>query len=207
MPQVTLFNMQGEKTGNLTIKDEIFAVKPNRWVLHQAHLRQLANNRGGNANTKTRAEVRGGGRKPWKQKKTGRARHGSNSSPLWVGGGVTFGPRTRDFSQAMPRQMRRLALRSALSSKVAEDQFIALDKLSMVAPRTKEFISMLGKLNVDGPALFIIKDANLEVQKSASNLPNVKVITADGINVHDILKYRKLIMTKDAINWAEEVLI
>lgn len=207
MAEVNLFTIEGENKGKLSISDEVFAVEPNLAVMNQALLRQLANARRGSASTKTRAEVAGGGRKPWKQKGTGRSRHGSIRSPLWRGGGITFGPKPRDYSQDMPKRMRRLALKGALSDKLFNGKFFALDSLQMEEPKTKKFIRIMDNLKLEGKVLFIIKDKDFAVQKSAGNIPAIRVITTDEINIFDLLKYDQLIMTEDAIRRVEEVLI
>lgn len=207
MAEVGLYNMQGESKGTLALSDEIFGAPINMSVMHQALLMQLANRRRGTASTKTRAEVAGGGRKPWRQKGTGRARHGSNRSPLWKGGGVTFGPRPRDFSKKMPKKMRRLALKGALTTKVNENKMIAIDDLIIDVPKTKDFIGMMKNLKLEESVLFIIKEKDHSVEKSASNIPHVTVITPDSINIHDILNHDRLVMTTEAIRRIEEVLI
>lgn len=206
MPEIDMYNMEGEKQGIISLSKEVFGAPVNMPVLSQALIRQLANRRRGSASTKTRGKIRGGGRKPWRQKGTGRARHGSIRSPLWVGGAKAFGPRPRDFSQKMPRKMRRIALKSALSSKVGDSKMIAIDVLEFEAPKTKAFIEMMKNLNMEENALFIIDQKNRSVEKSASNIPGVKVITTDSINIHDLLKYERLVMTKDAIEKVEEVM-
>lgn len=207
MPDIDLYNMNGEVKGKVKLNDEVFAVPYNASVVHQALIRQLANRRSGTASTKTRAEVSGGGRKPWRQKGTGRSRHGSNRSPLWRKGGITFGPRPRDYSKDMPRKMRRLALKCALSVKVGENKMMALEELKMSAPRTREFVGVLGNLKINESVLFIMEGRDFPVEKSVSNLPGVKVITPDTINIHDIFNYDRLVMTKGAISRVEEVLV
>jgi large subunit ribosomal protein L4 len=207
MPEIPLYNMEGKKTGSLPVSEEIFDAPVNESVMHQALIRQMANMRRGTHSTKTRGEVAGGGRKPWRQKGTGRARHGSIRSPLWKGGGVTFGPKPRDYSQSMPKTMRRLALCGALTTKVMDQKMIALEDLKFEAPRTKQFIEMMEKLEVPQSTLFLIDGRNFEVEKSASNIQGVKIITLDTINIYDILKYEKLVATKDAIQHLEEVLV
>jgi len=206
MPEIDLYNMQGDKRGTLELSDIVFGAPPNEAIMHQALVRQLANRRRGTGSTKTRGEIRGGGKKPWRQKGTGRARHGSIRSPLWKGGGVTFGPRPRDFSKKMPRKMRRLALKCALSIKVTENKMIALEKLAMDVPKTRNFVEMMGLLKLDSSSLFIINEKSFQVEKSASNIPKTKVLTIDSLNMHDLLNYDRLIMTKEAIKRAEEVL-
>ncbi|MCD4782405.1 MAG: 50S ribosomal protein L4 [Candidatus Eremiobacteraeota bacterium] len=206
MPEIDIYNMEGEKQGVISLSEDVFGLPANIPVLSQALIRQLANRRRGTASTKTRGEIRGGGRKPWRQKGTGRARHGSIRSPLWVGGAKAFGPKPRDFSQKMPKKMRRLALKSALSSKVSDKDMIAIDVLEFEAPKTKVFIEMMKNLKLEEKALFIIEQKNRSLEKSASNIPGVKVITTDSINIHDLFKYKHLVMTKDAIEKVEEVM-
>jgi large subunit ribosomal protein L4 len=207
MPEIPLYNMEGKKTGSLPVSEEIFDAPVNESVMHQALIRQMANMRRGTHSTKTRGEVAGGGRKPWRQKGTGRARHGSIRSPLWRGGGITFGPRPRDYSQSMPKNMRRLAICGALTTKVMNQNMFALEDLKFEVPRTKQFIEMMEKLEVPQSVLFLIDGNNFEVEKSASNIQGVKIITLDTINIYDILKYEKLVATKDAIQHLEEVLV
>ena len=206
MPEIDLYSMQGDNKGKVSLSEEVFAVPANNAVMHQALVRQLANRRRGTASTKTRGEVRGGGKKPWRQKGTGRARHGSIRSPLWKGGGITFGPRPRDFSKDMPKKMRRLALKCALSDKVFNNRVIALDQLVMEKPKTKAFVSMMEKLSLKESTLFITKDKDFSVEKSASNLPSAKVIDTGILNIHDLLRFDRLVITVDAIKKVEEVL-
>jgi len=192
--RVPVRNMTGEKVSEAELGDQVFAVAINQGVMHQALLRQLANARLGTASTKTRGEVRGGGKKPWRQKGTGRARHGSIREPQWRGGGIVFGPHPRSYRQRMPRKMRRLALRSALSVKAGDDQVVLLDDLKMEIPRTAEMVAMLGNLGIDSTALLLLPEANPEVERSARNLPGVKVLRANCLNVRDILQYDYLVM-------------
>jgi len=192
--RVPVRNMTGEKVSEAELGDQVFAVAINEGVMHQALLRQLANARLGTASTKTRGEVRGGGKKPWRQKGTGRARHGSIREPQWRGGGIVFGPHPRSYRQRMPRKMRRLALRSALSVKAGDDQVVLLDDLKMEIPRTAEMVAMLGNLGIDSTALLLLPEANPEVERSARNLPGVKVLRANCLNVRDILQYDYLVM-------------
>jgi len=192
--QVPVRNMAGEEVGEAELGESIFGVAVNESVMHQALVRQLANARLGAASTKTRGEVSGGGRKPWRQKGTGRARHGSIREPQWRGGGVVFGPQPRSYRQRMPRKMRRLALRSALSVKANENQVVVLDDLRMDAPKTSEMVTILDRLAIDSTALLLLPEANMEVSRSASNLPDVKVLRAQCLNVRDLLEYDYLIM-------------
>jgi large subunit ribosomal protein L4 len=192
--RVPVRSMTGEEVGEAELADSIFGVDVNESVMHQALLRQLANARLGTVSTKTRGEVSGGGRKPWRQKGTGRARHGSTREPQWRGGGIAFGPRPRSYRQRMPRKMRRLALRSALTVKAAGNQIVLLDDLSMEMPKTSEMVAILDNLSVDSTALLVLPDANTEVTRSARNIPDVKVLRAQCLNVRDLLEYDFLIM-------------
>jgi len=206
MLEIDLYNMEGKKTGTLELSEDVFNASINEAVMHQALVRQLANMRRGTHSTKTRAEVSGGGRKPWRQKGTGRSRHGSIRSPLWRGGGITFGPKPRDYTQKMPRKMRRLALKGALTTKVKDGKMIALESISFEEPKTKKFIGMMRDLKLPENALFVIEANNYEVEKSASNIPGVKVITPDVLNIFDILKHDRLVVTKEAVRLVTEVL-
>ena len=205
MPKVALYNISGEQVGEVELNDAIFGIEPNEPVLHDAVVMQLANQRQGTHDTKTRAEVRGGGRKPWRQKGTGRARAGSTRSPIWRSGGVVFGPHPRDYSYSLPKKVRRLALKSALSSKVLDNDIIVLDGLTMDAPKTKEMSRILGNLKAD-KALVVTADRDVNVEKSARNIEGVKPLKAEGVNVYDLLKYTKLVITKDAVAKIDEVL-
>ncbi len=201
--QVPLYNQNGQQIGTAELRDDIFAIEPNRAVMHQALVRQLANARQGNADTKTRAEVAGGGGKPWRQKGTGRARQGSTRAPQWRHGGVVFGPTPRAYTQKMPLKMRRLALRSALSAKAAEQQIRVVDELKLDMPKTRAMESILGGLSIDSSALILLADANPTVQKSAMNLPDVKTLRASYLNVRDLLGYDFLVMPLDAVKVIE----
>ncbi len=207
MPKVSLYDMEGKVLEELDLKEEIFGVKVSHGTLHLALIRQMANARRGTACTKTRAEVSGGGRKPWKQKGTGRARHGSSRSPIWKGGGVTFGPRPRDYSFSLPRKMRRLALRSALSIRAGNKGVGVLEKLSFDKPSTKQVVKMLESLNITGKVLFIVKNVEENVIKSVRNLPEAKMISVHNLNVHDLLNYEHLLIEKEALASMEEVLV
>jgi len=201
-----MYNTAGQQTGEIELKDSIFGVEVNEAVLHQAVVLQLANQRLGTHKTKTRAEVRGGGRKPWKQKGTGRARSGSIRSPLWVGGGTVFGPQPRSYKKTLPRKVRRLALKSALSSKVENGNLIVLEGLQMAAPKTKEMATVLKNLNfADTKTLIVAGEEDANVVKSTDNIPGVKTVTTTGLNVYDILHYTKLVLLKDVVGTVEEV--
>lgn len=205
MPKVDILNMTGEQVGQMELKDEIFGIEPNEAVVHQVVKAQLANKRQGTQSAKTRSEVRGGGKKPWRQKGTGRARHGSIRSPLWTKGGVTFAPKPRDYRQSIPKKVKRLALKSVLSSKVLEKGIIVLDQFVLDTPKTKEMVSILNNINAGDKALIVLDNRNESVEKSARNIPNVQTTLVNSLNVYDVLKYDKLILTKDAVSLVEEV--
>jgi len=201
--QVPLYNQAGQQIGTTELRDDIFAIEPNKPVMHQALVRQLANARQGNADTKTRAQVAGGGAKPWRQKGTGRARQGSTRSPQWRHGGVVFGPTPRSYEQKMPLKMRRLALRSALSAKAAEGQIRVVDDLKLDAPKTREMEGVLGNLQIQASALIVLPEANPTVQKSAANIPDVKTLRANYLNVRDLLGYDFLVLPLGAVKVIE----
>ncbi|MFD0961944.1 50S ribosomal protein L4 [Paenibacillus chungangensis] len=206
MPKVTVFNVSGSQVGELELADSVFGIEPNAHVMHSAVVLQQAAERQGTHKTKGRSEVRGGGRKPWKQKGTGRARQGSIRSPQWVGGGTVFGPTPRSYGFKLPKKVRRLAIKSALSSKVIAEGIIVLDQLTMAAPKTKEFATILNNLKADRKALVVTANYEDNVALSARNIPGVKFVAADGINVRDVLVYDKLIITKEAVEKVQEVL-
>lgn len=204
MPKVAIYNMSGAQIGELELNDQVFGITPNQAVLHQFIKMQLNNRRVGTASTKTRAEVRGGGRKPWRQKGTGRARVGSSRNPLWRTGGVVFGPKPRDYSYTLPRKVRRLAMKSALSSKVLDNNLIVLDELKFDLPKTKAMLQTLDSLKIDQKALVVVAD-DQNVIKSARNIPGVKPVPVDYMNVYDLMNYDILLITKDAVARIEEV--
>lgn len=207
MPKLSVYNISGEITGEIELNEIVFGVEFNEAVVHQAVVMQLANQRQGTSATKTRAMVRGGGRKPWKQKDTGRARCGSNRSPVWVGGGTTFGPQPRSYAKKMPRQARRLALRCALSAKVAAGQVVVVEGLTFDAPKTKNVAALLNAFQAaDAKALLITAGADKNVELSARNMPKVTTITTMGLNCFDILNSNKVILAKEAVEKIEEVL-
>ncbi|CAM4483636.1 50S ribosomal protein L4 [Paenibacillus tarimensis] len=206
MPKVALFNVSGSQVGEFELSDSVFGIQPNVHVLHSAVLLQQAAERQGTHKTKGRSEVRGGGRKPWKQKGTGRARQGSIRSPQWVGGGTVFGPTPRKYGFKLPKKVRRLAIKSALSSKVIDNEIIVLDQLAMAQPKTKEFAEILNNLKVARKALVVTANYEDNVALSARNIPGVKFVAADGINVLDVLSYDKLVITKEAVEKVQEVL-
>jgi len=205
MPKVALYNREGSQVGEIQLNDEIFGIEPNESVVHEAVLVQQASLRHGTSSTKSRGEVRGGGRKPWRQKGTGRARVGTIRSPLWRGGAIIFGPKPRDFSYSIPKKKRRLALKSVLSAKVLDGELIILDELSFEQPKTKEMVKVLDALKAS-KAMVVTAELDENVIKSARNIPGVTPSIASGLNVYDILNHDKLILTKDAVAKVEEVL-
>ena len=204
MPTVGLFNKEGNKIEDIQLNDNIFAVEVNADAMHQVVVALLANKRQGTQSAKTRAEVRGGGIKPWRQKGTGRARQGSIRAPQWIKGGVVFAPKPRDYRMSIPKSMRRVAMLSALTSKVQNDEMVVLDSLTLEAPKTKEIVKMLNAFNAK-KTLIVTAEANETVYKSARNIEGVAVLPVNNINVYDLLKYPKVIMTKDAVSKIEEV--
>ena len=206
MANVAVYDMSHNQVGEISLSDEFFNVEMNAGLLHQAVVLQLASQRLGTHATKTRGLVRGGGRKPWRQKGTGRARAGSTRSPLWVGGGTVFGPHPRKYGFTMPRKQRRLALKCALSDKVQSGDFLVLDSLDFQLPKTKDMVKMLDAFKVQKKALIITADEVENVERSSRNIPGVKAIHTMGLNVVDILHHDKLFITKDAITRIEEVL-
>ena len=206
MPKVAVYNIDRQQVGDIELNDNVFGVEVNGGLLHQAVVMQLASQRLGTHATKTRAFVRGGGRKPWKQKGTGRARSGSRRSPLWVGGGTVFGPHPRSYAFSMPRKQRRLAIKCALSDKVQEDNLVVLDALDFEAPKTKQVVKLLQTFEIDNKALIITAEEAENVERSSRNIPGVKAINTTGLNVYDILNHDKLFVTKNAVARIEEVL-
>jgi large subunit ribosomal protein L4 len=205
MPIVKQYNFSGELIGDFEVSGDVFEAPVHVPAMHQAVVAHLANMRVGTHNTKDRGDVRGGGRKPWRQKHTGRARAGSNSSPVWVGGGVAHGPHPRDYHQKVNRKVRRIALRSALTLKVQENNMIIVDKFRLDAPRTKEMINFLKTANAAAKPLFLLHESSLPVVKSASNIPGADVLHVDSVNVYDVLNHVKLIATPEAVRKLEEV--
>ncbi|MFB7157520.1 MULTISPECIES: 50S ribosomal protein L4 [unclassified Lysinibacillus] len=206
MTKVSILSQTGASVGEIELNDAIFGIEPNEAVLFDAVVAQRASLRQGNHKVKNRSEVAGGGRKPWRQKGTGRARQGSIRSPQWRGGGVVFGPTPRSYSYKLPKKVRRLALKSALSAKVVEQNFLVLDALSLAAPKTKEFTKILKDLSLEKKSLFVTADLDENVALSARNIPGVTVLTANGINVLDLLGHDKVVFTKSAVEKVEEVL-
>jgi large subunit ribosomal protein L4 len=205
MPKVPVYNVTGAQVGEIELSDAIFGITPNPHVLHEAVVMQLASLRRGTHDTKNRSEVRGGGRKPWRQKGTGRARQGSIRAPQWVGGGTVFGPTPRSYAYKLPKKVRRLALKSALSSKVNANEIIVLDALTIEAPKTKDMVKILNNLKVGKKALVVSAEQDTNLSLSARNIPGVKVVDAMGINVLDLLHHDALVITKDAVAKVEEV--
>lgn len=206
MPKVALYNIKGDQIGDVELNDFVFGIPVHKAALHDAVVMQLASLRQGNADTKTRAEVRGGGRKPWRQKGTGRARAGSTRSPIWRTGGVVFGPHPRSYATKLPKKVRQLALRSALSSKVEAGNIIVLDNLDMDQPKTQEMVAILSNLKVDRKALVVTAEMIPNVEKSARNIVGITPMDAAGINVYDLLAHDKLVITRDAVAKVEGVL-
>lgn len=206
MPKLSVLNQAGTSVGDIELNAAIFGIEPNESVLFEALVQQRASLRQGNHKVKSRGEVAGGGRKPWRQKGTGRARQGSIRSPQWRGGGIVFGPTPRSYSYKLPKKVRRLALLSALSTKVREEDVIVLEGLTFEAPKTKEFIKVLADLSINRKALIVTADLDETVALSARNIPGISVVTATGINVLDLIGHDKLVMTKAAVQKIEEVL-
>lgn len=205
VPKTSVFDTQGEVVGEVELSDAVFGAEVNEALMHQAVVAYLARQRQGTQSTKGRSEVSGGGRKPWRQKGTGLARTGSTRSPIWRGGGVTFGPKPRDFALELPRKMRRQALTSALSAKVQSGDLLVLDHLAFEEPKTREVASLLAKLNVGEPALIVTRETDPNLVLSARNLPGVSTQRADNLSAYDVLSHGKLLLTRDAVQRVEEV--
>lgn len=205
MSKVNVYNMQGDTVEQMELNDSVFGIEVNQHVVYQVVKNQLANKRQGTQSVKTRADVRGGGRKPWRQKGTGRARQGSIRSPQWTGGGVVFAPKPRDYSYKTPKKTRRLAMKSALTSKALENKIIVVDELKLDAPKTKDMVATLEELSADRKALLVTLKPEKNVIRSTNNIPNVQTTIVENLNVYDILNHGSLIMTKEAIKKVEEV--
>lgn len=205
MPKVDIYNISGQVVGNLDLNDNVFGVEVNSEVMHMAVVNQLANARQGTQSTKTKSEVRGGGRKPWKQKGTGRARQGSIRSAQWIKGGIVLGPKPRSYRYTLPKKVKRLALKSALSSKVSSNEILVLDNLQFETCKTKQMVNVLSNLKVGSSALVVLGDKNENVALAARNIPGVKTAYVNTINVFDVLKFDKFIITKEAVEKVEEV--
>ena len=204
MATVSVLNMQGNEVGTMDLNDAIFGVEVNEHLVHMAVVQQLANKRQGTQKAKTRSEVRGGGRKPWRQKGTGHARQGSIRAPQWTGGGVVFAPTPRDYSFKLNKKEKRAALKSALTSRVQENKFIVVDELKFDEIKTKKFVEVMKNLNVE-KALVVLNDNDVNVVKSAANIPTIKTASTATINVFDILKYNTVVVTKAAVETIQEV--
>ena len=204
MPTVGLFNKEGQKVGDFQLSDNVFGVEVNQYALHQVVVALLANKRQGTQSAKTRAEVSGGGIKPWRQKGTGRARQGSTRAPQWIHGGMVFAVKPRSYRTSVPKTMRRLAMKSALTSKVNDNEIFVLESLELDAPKTKEIVKMLTALDAK-KTLIVTAESNQNVYRSARNIEGVAVLPVNNLNVYDLLKYEKLIVTKEAVSKIEEV--
>lgn len=205
MPKLDLYNIKGEVVGDIELSDSIFGADVNDNAMHLAVVNQLANKRQGTQSTKTKSEVRGGGRKPWRQKGTGRARQGSIRSAQWIKGGIVLGPKPRSYRYTLPKKLKRLALKSALSAKFQANEILVLDTLNFDAIKTKQMANALKNLKIDTSAMVVISEKNPNVEKSARNIPGIVTAFPNTINVFDILKYEKLVLTKDAVAKVEEV--
>ena len=205
MPKIDVYNIEGKKVSDIELNEEIFGIEPNEKVVHRVLVNYMANQRQGTSNTKTRAEVSGGGRKPWKQKGTGRARQGSIRAPQWFKGGIALGPKPRDYRYTINKKEKRLAIVSVLSSKVLENNLVVVDSLPFKEIKTKNMVKALENLKVEGKTLIVLPEKNENVQKSARNIEGVKTSLVNTINVYDLLKYNKLVLTLDSVKSLEEV--
>lgn len=206
MPKVALYNQAGSQVGEIELSDAVFGIEPNNNVLFDAIIMQRATRRQGTHKVKNRSEVSGGGRKPWRQKGTGRARQGSIRSPQWRGGGIVFGPTPRSYSFKLPKKVRRLAIKSALSTKVLGNDVVVLENLTIEAPKTKDMVQVLNALSLDKKVLIVTADADQTVELSARNIPGVTVVDANGVNVLDVMNHDKMVITKEAAEKVGEVL-
>ena len=205
MPQVSVYDMTGKEVATAELKDSVFGIKPNKAIMHAMVVNYLANQRQGTHSTLTRSEVRGGGKKPWRQKDTGHARQGSIRAPQWVHGGIAMGPKPRDYSYSLNKKEKRLAMKSALSSKVLDNDIVVVDSIKCDEFKTKTMVEMLKALNVETKALVVMPEVDLKVVKSLSNIPGVKPTLVNTLNVYDILNHDKFIVVKDAVDKIEEV--
>ena len=205
MPKIEVYSIEGKKVSDVELKEEVFGIEPNEAIVHSVLVNYMANQRQGTGSTKTRSEVSGGGKKPWRQKGTGRARQGSIRAPHWVGGGIALGPRPRSFKYRVNKKERRLAIRSVLSSKVLENELVVVDSLPLNEIKTKNMVNALTNLKVEGKTLIVIPEKNDNVQKSARNIEGDKTILVNTINVYDLLKYKNLVITLDTVKKLEEV--
>ena len=205
MPKVDVYDITGKKVSSVELNENVFGIEPNENIVHSVLVNYLANQRQGTQSTKTRAEVRGGGRKPWRQKGTGRARQGSIRAPQWIKGGIALGPKPRSYKYTVNKKEKRLAIRSVLSSKVLENKLTVVDKLELAEIKTKSMVKAFNDLKVEGKTLVIIPEKNLNVQASARNIEGVKTILVNTINIYDLLKYSNLVLTLDTVKKLEEV--
>ena len=206
MPKVDVYDINGKKVSDVELNEKVFGIEPNENIVHEVLVNYLANQRQGTQSTKTRAEVRGGGRKPWRQKGTGRARQGSIRAPQWTKGGIALGPKPRDYRYTVNKKEKRLAIKSILSSKVIESELIVLDTLEEIKEiKTKEMVKVLNNLKIEGKTLMLLPEKNEKVQKSARNIKGVKTTLVNTINVYDLLKYKNLVITIDTVKKLEEV--
>ena len=205
MPKIDVYNIEGKKLSDVELAENIFGIEPNEAVVHSVLVNYLANQRQGTQSTKTRSEVRGGGRKPWRQKGTGRARQGSIRAPQWIKGGIALGPKPRSYYYTVNKKERQLAVKSVLSSKVLENELVVVDSLDMKEIKTKEMVKVLNNLKVEGKTLMLLPEKNENVQKSARNIEGVKTTLVNTINVYDLLKYKNLVITLDTVKKLEEV--
>ena len=205
MPKIDVYNIEGKKVNDVELKEDIFGIIPNEELVHSVIVNYLANQRQGTQSTKTRAEVRGGGKKPWRQKGTGRARQGSIRAPHWVGGGIALGPKPRSYSYKLNKKERRLAIKSCLSSKVIENELTVVDKFEFNAIKTKEVAKMLNSLKLEGKTVILLPEGNENIQKSARNIKGVKTLSVNTINAYDLVNYKNLVVTLDTVKKLEEV--
>ena len=205
MPKIDVYDINGKKVKELELNENVFGIEPNEAVVHSVLINFLANQRQGTQSTKTRSEVSGGGKKPWRQKGTGRARQGSTRAPQWIKGGIALGPKPRSYRYTVNKKERQLAVKSVLSSKVLENELVVVDSLPLKEIKTKEMVKALSNLKVEGKALIMLPEKNENVQKSARNIDGVKTTLVETINVYDLLKYNKLVVTEDTVKKLEEV--
>ena len=205
MPKIDVYSIEGKKVKDLELNEKVFGIEPNEEIVHSVYVNYLANQRQGTQSTKTRAEVRGGGRKPWRQKGTGRARQGSIRSPQWIKGGIALGPKPRSYKYTVNKKEKRLAIISVLSSKVLENELVVVDSLKLKEIKTKEMSKILNNLKIEGKALILLPEKDENVQKSSRNIEGVKTTLVNTINVYDLLKYKNLVITLDTVKKLEEV--
>ena len=205
MPKIDVYDIEGKKVKSIELKDEIFGIEPNEKVVHSVLVNYLANQRQGTQSTKTRAEVRGGGKKPWRQKGTGRARQGSIRAPQWIKGGIALGPKPRSYKYTVNKKEKRLAIKSLLSSKVLENELIVIDNIQLKEIKTKEMVRILENIKAEGKTLIMLPEREEKVQKSARNIEGVKTTLVNTINVYDLSKYKNLVITMDTVKKLEEV--